>query len=62
MKPLKRIAIAIAAIKHPDTVRKFTEQGFEVVGNSPAEFDRFLTEELARWKQVIDQSGIRQSD
>jgi tripartite-type tricarboxylate transporter receptor subunit TctC len=52
----------IAAIKHPDTVKKFTELGFEMVGNSPAEFDRFLTEELARWKQVIDQGGIKQSD
>ena len=52
----------IAAIKHPDVVKRFNELGFEVVGNSPAEFDRFLTEELARWKQVIDQGGIKQSD
>src|SRR6185436_17026898 len=28
----------IAAIRHPDTVKKFNEQGFEVVGNSPDEF------------------------
>ncbi|HUP30371.1 MAG TPA: tripartite tricarboxylate transporter substrate binding protein [Usitatibacter sp.] len=52
----------IAAIKHPDVVKRFNELGFEVVGNTPAEFDRFLTEELARWKQVIDQGGIKQSD
>jgi len=52
----------IAAIKHPDTVKKFNEQGFEVVGNSPEEFGRFLDDELARWKQVIDAGGIRQSD
>jgi tripartite-type tricarboxylate transporter receptor subunit TctC len=52
----------IAAIKHPDTVKKFNEQGFEVVGNSPEEFAKFLDEELARWKQVIDAGGIRQSD
>jgi tripartite-type tricarboxylate transporter receptor subunit TctC len=52
----------IAAIKHPDTVKKFNDIGFEVVGNSPEEFDRFLTAELARWKQVIDQGGIKQSD
>ena len=52
----------IAAIKHPDTVKKFSEQGFEVVGNSPEEFAKFLNEELARWKQVIDTGGIRQSD
>jgi len=52
----------IAAIKHPDTVKKFNEQGFEVVGNSPEEFAKFLDDELARWKQVIDAGGIRQSD
>jgi tripartite-type tricarboxylate transporter receptor subunit TctC len=52
----------IAAIKHPDTVKKFADQGFEVVGNSPAEFDRFLSEEIARWKQVVEQGGIKQSD
>jgi tripartite-type tricarboxylate transporter receptor subunit TctC len=52
----------IAAIKHPDTVKRFNDIGFEVVGNSPEEFNRFLNDELARWKQVIDQGGIKQSD
>jgi tripartite-type tricarboxylate transporter receptor subunit TctC len=51
-----------AAIKHPDTVKRFNEIGFEVVGNTPAEFDRFLSEEINRWKQVVDQGGIKQSD
>src|SRR6185369_14761173 len=32
----------VAAIRNPDTVRKFNEQGFEVVGNSPEEFSKFL--------------------
>jgi len=52
----------IAAIKHPDVVKRFNELGFEVVGNSPAEFNRFLNDELARWKQVVDAGGIKQSD
>src|SRR5687767_12708720 len=52
----------IAAIKHPDTVKKFNDIGFEVVGNSPEEFDKFLTAELARWKQVVEQGGIKQTD
>jgi tripartite-type tricarboxylate transporter receptor subunit TctC len=52
----------IAAIKHPDVVKRFNEMGFEVVGNSPAEFSKFLNEELARWKQVVDAGGIKQSD
>ncbi len=52
----------IAAIKNPDVVKKFNEMGFEVVGNSPVEFGKFLNEELARWKQVVAQGGIKQSD
>jgi tripartite-type tricarboxylate transporter receptor subunit TctC len=52
----------IAAIRHPETVKRFNELGFEVVGNSPAEFNRFLNDELARWKQVVDSGGIKQSD
>ncbi len=52
----------IAAIRHPDVVKRFNEMGFEVVGNSPAEFQKFLNEELARWKQVVDAGGIKQSD
>lgn len=52
----------IAAIKHPDTVKKFSEQGFEVVGNSPEEFNKFLNDEITRWKQVVDEGGIKQSD
>ena len=52
----------IAAIKHPDTVKKFNDIGFEVVGNTPEEFNRFLNDELARWKQVVDAGGIKQSD
>ena len=52
----------ISAIKHPDVVKKFNELGFEVVGSSPEEFNKFLAEELARWKQVVDAGGIRQSD
>ena len=52
----------MSAIRHPDVVKKFSEMGFEVVGSSPEEFNKFLNAELARWKQVIDTGGIRQSD
>ena len=52
----------IAAIRNPDVVKRFNELGFEVVGNTPAEFDRFLAEEIIRWKQVVEQGGIKQSD
>jgi tripartite-type tricarboxylate transporter receptor subunit TctC len=52
----------IAAIKDPAVTKKFNDIGFEVVGNTPAEFGKFLNEELARWKGVVDSGGIKQSD
>jgi tripartite-type tricarboxylate transporter receptor subunit TctC len=52
----------IAAIKHPDVVKRFNQIGFEVVGNSSEEFNTFLADEIARWKQVVDAGGIKQSD
>jgi len=42
--------------------KKFNDIGFEVVANSPAEFNTLLTGELARWKQVVDAGGIKQTD
>jgi tripartite-type tricarboxylate transporter receptor subunit TctC len=56
------VPAVIAAIRDPAVTRKFNDIGFEVVGNTPAEFARFLNDELARWKSVVDAGGIKQSD
>ena len=34
------------------------EMGFEIVASTPEQFQAFLTEELARWKQVIETGKI----
>jgi len=52
----------VAAIRDPAVAKKFADIGFEVVGNSSADFATFLNEELARWKGVVDAGGIKQSD
>jgi tripartite-type tricarboxylate transporter receptor subunit TctC len=52
----------ITALKDPDVTKKFNDIGFEVVANSPAEFNTLLTSELSRWKQVVDAGGIKQTD
>jgi tripartite-type tricarboxylate transporter receptor subunit TctC len=52
----------VEAIRDPAVVKRFNDMGFEVVGNSSAEFAKFLNEELARWKGVVDSGGIKQSD
>jgi tripartite-type tricarboxylate transporter receptor subunit TctC len=52
----------VAAIRDPAVARKFSDIGFEVVGNTSAEFAKFLNEEMARWKGVVEAGGIQQSD
>jgi hypothetical protein len=38
--------------------QKLSEQGFEVVGNTPEQFTEFENKELKRWKTVIEQGKI----
>ncbi|RJG17871.1 Bug family tripartite tricarboxylate transporter substrate binding protein [Massilia cavernae] len=48
----------LAALNEPVLKAKLTEQGFEVVGNTPEQFARFQAEELARWRNVIEVGKI----
>jgi len=47
-----------ATLKDADVAKKLTDPGFEIVASSPKEFEKFLKEELARWKQVIETGKI----
>jgi hypothetical protein len=38
--------------------KRLEDIGFEVVGNTSAQFEQFLTGELARWKSVIEVGKI----
>jgi tripartite-type tricarboxylate transporter receptor subunit TctC len=58
----KLVAAVLQAIRDPNVVKKLGDIGFEVVGNNPAEFGKFLNDELARWKGVVDAGGIKQTD
>jgi tripartite-type tricarboxylate transporter receptor subunit TctC len=58
----KLTAALVGALKDPEVTKKFNDIGFDVVANSPAEFRTFLDAELARWKQVVDAGGIKQTD
>jgi tripartite-type tricarboxylate transporter receptor subunit TctC len=48
----------VAALNDPDLKSKLTEQGFEVVANTPEQFEQFLASEQARWKNVIEVGKI----
>lgn len=52
----------VAALKDPEVTKRLNDVGFEVVANSSAEFGTFLAAELARWKAVVDEGNIKQSD
>jgi tripartite-type tricarboxylate transporter receptor subunit TctC len=48
----------VGALNTDDVKKRLTEQGFEVVADSPEDFNKFQTQELARWKQVIEVGKI----
>ncbi|RQP25427.1 Bug family tripartite tricarboxylate transporter substrate binding protein [Piscinibacter terrae] len=51
-------AAILAALADPQTKKRFTEIGFEIVGNTPEQFAAFQQQEYSRWKQVIEAGKI----
>jgi|NGEPerStandDraft_6_1074524.scaffolds.fasta_scaffold80570_1 tripartite-type tricarboxylate transporter receptor subunit TctC len=47
------------AVASPDLVQQFKNQGMAPVAGEPAEFGNLIKAELARWAQVIKDSGIK---
>jgi tripartite-type tricarboxylate transporter receptor subunit TctC len=57
---LNRISADIAAIlKQPEVREQLVGMGLEVVGSSPAEFDRYVKSESGKWGKVIKAAGIK---
>jgi tripartite-type tricarboxylate transporter receptor subunit TctC len=57
---IARLAAAIAqGMQSADAKARAASDGSEAVGSTPAEFDRFLRSELARFARVIKDAGIR---
>ena len=48
----------VAALHDPQIQPRLTEQGFEVVANTPEQFASFEQAEFARWKQLIETRKI----
>ncbi|MGV3654434.1 MAG: Bug family tripartite tricarboxylate transporter substrate binding protein [Noviherbaspirillum sp.] len=46
------------ALHDPEISKRLTDQGFEIVANSPEEFTKFQAQELARWRNVIEVGRI----
>ena len=48
----------VAALQDPQIQQRLTEQGFEVVANTPEQFASFEQAEYARWKTLIETRKI----
>jgi tripartite-type tricarboxylate transporter receptor subunit TctC len=42
----------------PDVRQRFTDLGFDTVGNSPQDFQTFLQQEVAKWGRVVKAANI----
>ena len=47
-----------SSLNDPQNKQKMTDLGFEVLASSPEYFEKFLNQELARWKAVITAGNI----
>ncbi len=45
--------------RDPRVAERFTGQGLTVRVSAPQEFSKYLTEEMARWQQVVNAAGIQ---
>lgn len=54
----KAAAAAAAAMRDPQVAQRLTEQGLEIVANTPAEFTALQAREYARWKTLIETRRI----
>ena len=46
-------------LRSPEVKERFFTQGGEPVGNSPDEFAAFVSAEIAKWKKVVEATGIQ---
>ena len=50
---------ARSALAQPEVRKRFDSEALEAVGNSPAEFARFVQDDIQRWEKVVRYSGAR---
>lgn len=47
------------AVRAPDVKARLLDDGCEPLGSSPAEFERTIKAEIAKWRKVVKAAGIR---
>jgi tripartite-type tricarboxylate transporter receptor subunit TctC len=57
---VKKLSAEIAkAVKSPEVLARFHDDGTLAVGNTPAEFAEFIRKEQVRWGEVVRKSGVK---
>ena len=57
---VEQVSTEVAKAMAMPAIRKLTlEQGATPVANTPAQFDRFVRDEVAKWTRIIQQAGIK---
>jgi tripartite-type tricarboxylate transporter receptor subunit TctC len=49
----------VAILKHPQMHDRLSKEGADPVGNTSAEFGRFIQSEIDKWRKVIQAAGIK---
>ena len=47
-------------LKSPDLQKRFVNDGLEPMGGSPAEFEKFIRDEIAKYNRVVKAAKIQQ--
>jgi tripartite-type tricarboxylate transporter receptor subunit TctC len=51
--------VLVKPLTNPETRKQMESAGYEVVGDGPAEYAKFLQAEIAKWAKVAKAAGIR---
>jgi tripartite-type tricarboxylate transporter receptor subunit TctC len=49
----------VRVLQTPQIKARMTNQGVDIVASSPAEFDKFIIAEVAKWSRVVKTAGVR---
>ena len=49
----------VALLKEPDVVKRFRDQGVEVVASTPEQFSQLVHSEVGKWTQLIQDANNR---
>jgi tripartite-type tricarboxylate transporter receptor subunit TctC len=52
-------AEVVTTLQEPTVRSRFTNEGADIVGSTPAEFASFISKEIAKWKAVVKAAGIK---